>query len=72
MTAIIDMNKHKGAILLIGILHSFGNEDSCTLLFALCVKMIDSFNKGRSNLLLEVTEGLHKKEDTTVLEVLDF
>lgn len=72
MTAIIDMNKHKGTILLIGILHSFGNDDSCTLLLALCIKMVDGFDQGGSHLLLEVTEGLHKKGGTTVLEALDF
>lgn len=58
MTAVVDMDKHKGTILLIGILHSFGNGNTCTLLLAFRIEMVDCFNEGGSHLLLEVTEGL--------------
>lgn len=44
MTAVVDMDKNKGTILLVGILNSLGNADTEALLLAICVEMVDGLN----------------------------
>ena len=44
MTAVVDMDKNKGTILLVGVLNSLGNADTEALLLAICVEMVDGLN----------------------------
>ncbi len=58
--AVVDVEEDEGLVLLVGVLGSLDDQEAGSELLALSIEVVDGFNNGASNLLLQMRKSLYR------------